>query len=99
MVATVMGWVNCQRSSDLPDESRWSGVSQARTSESYGDGILLALLLKPSVKAGARILTDIPVCAAVSPLCCSFGANFPHWSWLLCAGWYQLLICRLPLRP
>lgn len=70
-------------------ESRWSGVSQTETSESHGDGILSALLQTPSMMAGARILTDIPVCAAVSQLCCSFSVNFLHWSLLLCAGWHR----------
>lgn len=41
MVATMGGgWVSCLRSSDLPGESYRSGVSQAGTSKSCGEGIL-----------------------------------------------------------
>lgn len=92
--------MSCQRSSDLPGESHWSGVSQPEP-QPCGDGILLALLPKsltfhectrtsPSVLLS--LSSAVPsVLTFLTGVCCSVQdgiGSSPH-----------LLICPLLLRP
>lgn len=69
--------MTCQRSSDLPDESHWSGVSQAGTSESYGDGILSALLLKSLAFHDGRCQNPHGLSPSVLPFLSSAVSSVP----------------------